>query len=126
MSESAPKLIEVHLAAEWRAYPYWLTRSDDTTSIDFPPSELEQKYGVSSSLLAEIEEWDDEFQAIWDPADPASAEFPSPEIERQWVDHGRKLAHRLAAELGPDVRVTYRHKKEVIQPGATTRERNDD
>ncbi|MDA3624412.1 hypothetical protein OU415_03120 [Saccharopolyspora sp. WRP15-2] len=113
------------MAPEWRAYPCWTITSDDAVRDNPPYSALSKDCGVSDSLLRELDEWDEEFQAIWDPNDPASAAFPSEEAENRWVERGKELARELAAELGPDVRVTYGHEKELIQPGESREQRNE-
>ncbi|QIZ35896.1 hypothetical protein [Saccharopolyspora sp. ASAGF58] len=122
--DQAETLLSVRISAEWRTGPLWVTTSGDRFEDNAEPEDLAEKFGVSVELVAELNEWDDEFQQIWDPADPASAEFPSEEAEVRWEERGRRLAEKLAAELGPTVRVSY--YKEIIQAGATDREREDD
>lgn len=108
--------VSVRIAPEWRTGPFWITRGSDPSIVDnATPRDVVAGFGVSAELAAEIDEWDAEFQRIWDPDDPASAEFPSAEAEARWEERGRLLARRLAAELGPQVRVSY--YDDVIQPG---------
>ncbi|MEV6228504.1 hypothetical protein AB0L88_11615 [Saccharopolyspora shandongensis] len=124
MTDHATRLLNVSISAEWRAYPCWVTRTNNPTPTDMPYSRMSIDYGVSEILLKKIDEWNEEFQQLWDPADPASTEFPSKEDEERWTEHGRQLAKQLATELGPDVRVTY--YGEVIQAGSADRKRDDD
>lgn len=119
---SSPKdrLVTVCVYAEWRAYPCWETTAEEPTPTDVPSSRMSSDYGVSKSLLQELDDWNEEFQQLLNPSDPASTEFPSEAAKQRWKERGRELTKRLAEELGPHVRVTY--FKEVIQPGAESSE----
>lgn len=118
-------LKSVRIRPEWRTDPLWITRNtDDLADNNASPEYLSEAYGLTQKLAEEIRKWDDEFQSIWDPSDPASAEFPSSETESRWLKQGQNLAKKLAEELGPNVRVSY--YKKIIQAGTTDREQDDD
>lgn len=110
------QLAGVDISAEWRAHPCWEATADDPTPTDVPFSRIAEDYGVSGTLLRELDNWDEEFQQLLNPDDPASSEFPSEETKRRWVERGRNLARKLGTELGQHVRVTY-FRDEVIQAG---------
>lgn len=102
----------VRLSPEWpNQYPVWITRADGPDPEDTPVEQLRERYGVAARLSADIDEWDREFQAIYDPDDPRESAFPDEEAMHRWYARGRELAERLAIEFGPTVRV------EVVRMG---------
>ena len=79
----------VKLGPEWGTGPLW---------VDGEYRELND-FGLSDGLVALIEQWNDEFQAIYDPDDPPTSKFPDEAAERRWLDRGRELAGRIAPEV---------------------------
>ncbi|QUQ70818.1 toxin-antitoxin system YwqK family antitoxin [Kutzneria sp. CA-103260] len=79
----------VKLGPEWGTGPLW---------VDWEYRELDD-FGLSDGLVALIEQWDDEFQAIYQPDDPPSSEFPDEQAEQRWLDRGRELARQIAPEV---------------------------
>lgn len=109
-------LTAVRVAPEWRTGPFWIiTGVNPSTPTNAAPRDTAARFGVSADRAAGIGPWDAEFRQIWGSDDPVSAEFPSAEAEARWEERGRRLAERLAVELGPRVRVRYHD--EVIRPG---------
>jgi hypothetical protein len=79
----------VKLAPEWGTGPLW---------VDGEYRELDD-FGMADWLIARIEQWDGEFQAIYNPDDPPSSTFPDARTERRWLDQGRELAREIAPEV---------------------------
>ncbi|MER7011247.1 hypothetical protein ABT324_07450 [Saccharopolyspora sp. NPDC000359] len=119
-----PEITYLRLAPEWQGFPISIHKTTSEYPDYLSPESLSEEFGISAILAKEIDEWDDEFQDIWDPADPASAEFPSPEARKRWIARGRQLAHQLAGELGHTAQVDY--FRETIQPGTASEEQDDD
>lgn len=86
MSTDRPYRTEVRLAPEWGTGPLW---------VDGEYRELDD-FGLPADLVAAIEQWDDEFQAIYDTSDPLSSAFPDENTRRRWLRRGRELARRIA------------------------------
>jgi hypothetical protein len=79
----------VKLAPEWGTGPLWV--DGEYRNLD--------DFGLSDELVALIEQWDEEFQAIYDPDDPPASSFPDEETTRRWLDRGRELAGRIGPEV---------------------------
>ena len=79
----------VKLGPEWGTGPLW---------VDGEYRELND-FGLSDGLVALIEQWDGEFQAIYDPDDPPASRFPDEVAEQRWLDRGRELAREIAPEV---------------------------
>lgn len=79
----------VKLAPEWGTGPLW---------VDGEYRDLDD-FGLSDELMALIEQWNEEFQAIYDADDPPASSFPDEETERRWLDRGRELAGRIGPEV---------------------------
>jgi hypothetical protein len=96
----------VKLAPEWGTGPLW---------VDGEYRDLDD-FGLSDALVALIEQWDEEFQSIYDPDDPAASSFPDEETERRWLDRGRELAGRI----GPEVVFSVWGVRETIRDGSAS------
>ncbi|MBB5907295.1 hypothetical protein [Actinoalloteichus hymeniacidonis] len=50
---------------------------------------------LNDELISQITDWDNEFQSIYNSADPRESDFSSPEAERAWIEKGKVLAARI-------------------------------
>jgi hypothetical protein len=92
----------VLVRADWQCWPTWTV--DETGTVDNPaPADL----GLSAGLATDLIAWADAYDAIFDKEYPPDTAFPTPEAERAWVERGRALADRVAAELGAGTEVRY-------------------
>lgn len=64
--------MSVTVAPEWGYYPLWIEYSPDEPR-DNAPAESLSDYGAEPSLISSINSWDDSYQAVYDPTDPASS-----------------------------------------------------
>lgn len=92
----------LRLSAEIQCHPTWLESGRDLRNV--APGTLP----VSPGLAADLDEWADRWDAVYDLADPASAAFPSEAEEQRFRRDGEHLAARLRSELGPDWTVHLR------------------
>ena len=101
----------VRLAPEWGTDPLWV--DGDNWGVEETAAEL----ALPADLVARIERWDEEYQDLYDPEDPAGSDFPDPEAKARWQDRGRQLARELAAAVGPrvEVRLSASGARETIQ-----------
>lgn len=95
MSEVVP----VRLAPEWGTDPLWVRRDGDPIPANYSAERLGIDFGAPADLVAAIDAWDDEFQAVYDPDDPADSGFPDEATTAAWHEWGERLAERLAATL---------------------------
>lgn len=93
----------VRILAEWHSWPTWVLDSDGELD-DVPPESLALSEGLVADLLA----WSGEFQATYDEENPASSGFDDPALERSWIERGKALSKRVAAELR-NVPVEFQH-----------------
>ncbi|GAA2696654.1 MULTISPECIES: hypothetical protein [Actinosynnema] len=94
-------LLRLRLSAEWVTGPLWPSWSDE----EFPGNEQPEwlaEFGADADLVAAVAAWDDEYQAVYLPDDPASSEFPEGAYD-PWAERGAALAERLVALLGVPV-----------------------
>src|SRR4051794_20219978 len=96
--------------ADYGAFPLW----SGWGSFMIGPDDL----ALPAELKADLIAWGDSYGVT---LASNAYEWPSAEIERQFVDRGRTLARRVAAALGTDVDVLYfdeeTQQRERIYPG---------
>ena len=97
------ELLSVRLAPEWVTDCLWVLRADDVIRENCAPELLAADYGVPADLIAAVEAWDDEFQAVFVSDDPMSSGFPDEPTTLAWRARGESLAARLATALGVPV-----------------------
>lgn len=107
MSEKTRPPVSVTVAPEWGSYPLWIEYSPDEPR-DNAPAESLSDYGAEPSLISSINSWDDSYQAVYDPNDPASSGFESESRTNSWIAEGVALTRRLSAQLPPGVSVRFR------------------
>jgi len=92
----------LRVASEYLCYPLWLTVGGGGTD-NLRPEDLD----LPADLIADLNAWSDEYDAIFPEDDPGSATFPSSEAEADFYARGRALAERTTAAVGSRYRVTY-------------------
>jgi len=98
-------VVSLRLAPEWGTDPLWVRKDSDPIPANYSAERLANDFGVSADLVAAIDAWDDEFQAVYDPDDPMGSGFPDEATTTAWHERGERLAERLAATL--PVRVEF-------------------
>src|SRR6185436_9985753 len=93
------ELLSVRMAPEWVTDCLWILRTGDVIRLNYAPERLVADYGVPADLVTAIEEWDAEFQAVFNADDPPSGGFPDERTTLAWQARGERLAERLAAAL---------------------------
>ncbi len=102
-ADERPRL---RVATEYLCYPLWLIHADGGT--DNPaPGDL----GLPADLVADLDAWAAEYDAIFPPDDPGSAAFPSPQAEVDFYARGRELARRTARAVAGRYAVTFVDRK---------------
>jgi hypothetical protein len=101
----------VRLAPEWGTDPLWV--DGDNWGVEETAAEL----ALPADLVERIERWDEQYQDLYDPEDPAGSGFPDTAAETRWQERGRQLARELAAAVGPgiEVRLSAAGARETIQ-----------
>jgi len=85
-----PPLEKLRLMPEYHCSPLW---DDESGSMAYPTN-----LGLSDSLVARIQAWDEAFQATYCDEDPLGSKFDTVEIERAWVKQGEAIAADLGHE----------------------------
>ncbi|ACU38806.1 hypothetical protein [Actinosynnema mirum] len=101
-------LLRLRPAPEWVTGPLWPSWSDEEFPGNEPPERL-AGFGAGPDPVAAVAAWDDEYQAVYLPDDPASSEFPEGAHD-PWAERGAELAARLAALLGVPVELRTRER----------------
>lgn len=96
-----PRLLR--LSAEYGCWPVWDQTRDVGANLD--PEDLP----ISAALRHRLVRWSEAHARTLDEAYPPDSAFATAEEERRWVEEGRALRAALEEELGPGVRVEYRH-----------------
>ncbi|AKK05015.1 hypothetical protein CMUST_03355 [Corynebacterium mustelae] len=86
--------------ADYGCFPLW---SWDYPEFNVDPASLP----LSATLIADLYQWQDRYDAILNWDDPASSGFPTPEAETAFRTNGARLARRLQTELGPGFQVRF-------------------
>jgi hypothetical protein len=92
-------VVSVRLAPEWSTDPLWVRKEGDPIPANYSVERLASDFGVPADLVAAIDAWDDEFQAVYNPDDPADSGFPDEATTTAWHERGERLAKRLATVL---------------------------
>lgn len=100
------RMIEITLMFEWFAGPLWVPVDGDVAD-DYGPEDITEVVRLGEGLLAEIGEWTDRMQRTYDDQTPQDSGMSDPGDRARWIADGRRLAHRVKSEVGPDVRVEY-------------------
>lgn len=85
-----PPLEKLRFMPEYHCSPLW---DDESGGMEYPPN-----LGLSDSLVARIQAWDEAFQATYCDEDPLGSKFETVEIERAWVKQGEAIAADLGHE----------------------------
>lgn len=99
------RLISVRVAPEWECFPFWVRTTDEVIVDNCSAERLVAEFGAPADLAKAIDEWDDEYQAVYNRSDPESSGFPDEATTSAWHERGERLAERLAAAL--PVRVEF-------------------
>jgi hypothetical protein len=110
------ELLSVRLAPEWVTDCLWVFRTGDVIRENYAPELLVADYGVPADLVAAVEEWDAEFQAVFNADDPMSGGFPDERTALAWRVRGERLAERLAAVLRVPVEFHVTGYDRVVTP----------
>ncbi len=92
----------LRISSEYQCYPTWVSAPGGGWTNP-EPAEL----GLEAGLAGDLDAWSDEFDAIYPADDPGAAAFASPADEDAFYERGRRLAERVAGEVGGRYRVTY-------------------
>lgn len=92
---------DLKIMAEYECYSFWVEKSGFRDNVD--PASL----GVPKALAAEIDAWEQAYEATYAPDDPASSGFGNDAVEAAFNALGLRLAAKTAAVLGPGWTVTY-------------------
>jgi hypothetical protein len=93
-------VVKVRLAPEWVTDPLWVYRDGGPIPLNQSAESLAADFGLPANLVSAIDAWDAEFQAAYDPDDPAGSGFPDQATSVRWQVQGERLAERLAEMLG--------------------------
>ncbi len=95
---------KLRLAPEYCCFPLWW--NDGIQFGDLDPNELP----LSPALVAELMQWSDTFDAIYNQDDFARSGFATLAEEQQFAEQGLILAQRLQAELGAEYQIEYTYR----------------
>lgn len=98
---SAPDTGDLKIMAEYECYSFWVARGGIRDNTD--PASL----GLPQELAAEIDAWEQAYEATYVPDDPASSGFRDEAAEKAFNAQGLRLAARTASVLGPGWTVEY-------------------
>ena len=99
--------LAITLSAEWAVFPLWVKYDVAEPRDNVPPPSL-RDFGVSDDgLIAAIQEWDQEYQAVYRPDDPASSGFDDEGRTAAWLARGLELARELGRQLPARISLTY-------------------
>ncbi|MDG2944694.1 hypothetical protein [Exercitatus varius] len=92
---------------EFSCYSLWVVTEFGVDNID--PNELP----LSDNLKTDIKKWEDEYESIYNPNNPAESGFESSKAEAEFWNTGEKLFKRLKTEL-PDDDILYSRPMDKI------------
>ena len=96
------------ILADYGCFPLWREEGEFFDNID-PKSET---LNLSTSLAEDLDRWSLRFDATLNQEYPPGSGFESDAEEERFVQEGRNLAERVAAELGGEWAVTYRYVRD--------------
>ncbi|SDD58031.1 hypothetical protein [Actinokineospora iranica] len=101
-----PDHMVVKLRADWDAGPLWVSTGDDVPE-PFTAEDITEIAPLSHDLQTAITAWDTRFQGTYDEDTPQNSGFQNDAERTAFIQDGRALARRLAAELPTGTKVGY-------------------
>jgi hypothetical protein len=98
---SAPDTGDLTIMPDYECFSFWVANGGLRDNVD--PATL----GIPPELAAEIDAWEQAYEATYVSDDPASCGFPDEKSERAFTVAGLKIAERVADALGPGWSVKY-------------------
>jgi len=92
---------DLKIMPEYECYSFWVANGGILDNVD--PASLE----IPADLAAEIDAWEQAYEATYVPDNPASSGFSDEESEKAFNSRGRDLATRTAEALGSGWLVQY-------------------
>ena len=93
--------MKLKVQADFRCYPVW--KDDNGLWLDVDPASLP----ISEGLASDFNEWAAAYDATFNEEYPPDSGFADQAAEDAFLATGRRLANRLAQELGADAQVDY-------------------
>lgn len=113
---SRPVTGDLKIMADYECYSFWVANGGIRDNVD--PASLE----IPADLAADIDAWEQVYEATYVPDDPASSGFPDEASEKTFNARGRSLAASTAEALGSGWSVQYydtlTHELEQVAPFA--------
>ena len=114
---------QIKLMPDYHCYPLWWMESVATGDIS--PATLP----LSAETISRLELWVDAYDALLNPDDPYTSDFPSEREKEAFEQEGIRLWKQLRAELAPEYEVFYysiKRYKLLTQPDELTESFRDD
>ena len=89
------------MLSDYNCFPVWRPGPSSDENVD--PATLP----ISQELAAALMRWAEEFDGTLNQEYPPDSGFPLERDRRDFLEQGRRLAGRLARELGPGYLVIY-------------------
>jgi hypothetical protein len=100
--EVSPLVLRVQ--AEYRSFPLWVIRDGALSNVN--PSQFLST--LPAKIIEDLMQWQRQFDATLDLADPASAGFTTPHDEELFRMAGRRIAAQLARHALGRFEVEYK------------------
>ena len=92
---------KIRLMADYNCFPLW--DIGETGPMNLDPGELP----LSEGLVGDLMEWARMYDQTLDRSDPLNSDFANDGDSTRFADEGRRLAQRLARELGSSWSIYY-------------------
>ncbi|ASO19489.1 hypothetical protein FHR81_000834 [Actinoalloteichus hoggarensis] len=99
--------VDVTILVGWKEdYLYYESGyEEDTLSHDI--EEAAEFLDLNADLVRDLESWDAEYQATYNPVKFRDSGFATPDAKRDWIERGKELSARLKRESPMVASVNY-------------------
>lgn len=87
------------MVPEWGTDPRRVRKNGDPIPANYLAERLADDFGVPVDLVAAIDAWDDEFQAVYDPDGSMNSGFSGEATTAAWHERGERLAAVLRVRV---------------------------
>ncbi|APU16209.1 MULTISPECIES: hypothetical protein [Actinoalloteichus] len=99
--------VDVAILVGWQENYFYYDNGDEEDTLNHTTEDATEFLDLNADLVRDLEAWDAEYQATYDPVEYHNSGFATPEAKRDWIERGKELAARLKRESPMVASVDY-------------------
>ncbi|APU15956.1 MULTISPECIES: hypothetical protein [Actinoalloteichus] len=99
--------VDVAILVGWQENYFYYESGYEDDTLNHDVEEATEFLDLNADLVRDLEAWDAEYQATYNPIDDRKSGFATAEAERDWIERGKELSARLKRESPMVASVDY-------------------